>query len=109
MPEAINELIHRYLRRTVATGEFLSADAQINGSDRWVHFQTRRVAAGVAISLRDTTEDITARHMADVKQAVMAAIERDAETRVDLLDACDEQLAGCGPLLWIAGTTALHQ
>jgi PAS domain-containing protein len=78
LPEAANELIHRYLRRTVATGEFLSADAQINGSDRWVHFQTRRVAAGVSITLRDTTDDVTARHMADVKQTVMAAIERDA-------------------------------
>ena len=76
-PEAGNELIYRYLRRTIATGEHLSADTRLANSERWIHFQTMRVPAGVAIKMRDTTEDITARHMADVKEGMIAAMEAD--------------------------------
>jgi len=74
-PEAGNELIYRYLRRTAATGEQLSADTRLASSDRWIHLQTVRVPAGVAITMRDTTEDITARHVADVKESMIAAME----------------------------------
>lgn len=76
-PESGNELIYRYLRRTIASGEHLSADTRLANSERWIHFQTMRVPAGVAIKMRDTTEDITARHMADVKESMIAAIEAD--------------------------------
>ncbi|HSI16302.1 MAG TPA: PAS domain-containing protein [Sphingomonas sp.] len=76
-PETGNELIYRYLRRTVATGEHLSADTRLANSERWIHFQTMRVPAGVAIKMRDTTEDITARHIADVKEGMIAAMEAD--------------------------------
>lgn len=76
-PETGNELIYRYLRRTIATGEHLSADTRLANSERWIHFQTMRVPAGVAIKMRDTTEDITARHSADIKESMIAAMEAD--------------------------------
>ncbi|MDB5579056.1 MAG: sensor protein [Bradyrhizobium sp.] len=76
-PEDGNELLHRYVHRTAAAREHLLADAPLGDRGRWVHFRTYPCGAGAAVTLRDTTDEITARRIADIKGAMVAALEHD--------------------------------
>lgn len=76
-PKDGNALLHRYVRRTVAAGERLSVHALVAGGDRWIHFRTNRSGTGVAVTLYDMTEPIAARHSADVKAAMITALDCD--------------------------------
>lgn len=92
-PEVGNDLLHRYIRRTAAAGEHLSADAIIAGSGRWVHFKTYQSETGVMVTLRDTTDDVAERHNADVKAALIAALECDGgigHARISLREMVDQ-------------------
>lgn len=76
-PEPDNALLQRYVRRTAASGEPLTADAPLGRDGRWVHLSTYRSGPGVTVTLRDTTDDSTARHCHDVNRALVAAICHD--------------------------------
>ena len=78
VPKLSESFVERNIKRTLTTGEHLAADVRSLTRDGvWLHVESVRVPAGVAVKFRDITEDVEAHRVADVKKCMIRAMEVD--------------------------------
>lgn len=75
MPEWSGALAELHIRRSLASGEPSAADIPSPfRPDSWLHFQTFPFDGGIALLLRDISEEMQRHRLADVKSAILAAM-----------------------------------
>ena len=78
IPNLEDSLIEANIKRTLRTGEYLSTDVRsLTQNGTWLHLESLRVPAGVAIKFRDITADIEAHRFANLKKSIVRALEID--------------------------------
>jgi PAS domain S-box-containing protein len=78
MPNVRDSFALRNIVRTLSIGERSATDVpSITKAGIWLHVETFPVNEGAAIFFRDITGDVEANRLADVKQAIIKAVEID--------------------------------
>lgn len=74
-PEFAGAVTEAHIRHTLASGEASAADIPSPfRKDSWLHFETFPFGAGIAILLRDITDDMQHHRLADIKTALLKAM-----------------------------------
>lgn len=79
-PEIAGTLTEAHIRHSLASGEASAADIPSPfREDSWLHVQTFPFAQGVALLMRDITADMQRHRLADVRSAMLKAMEVHGE------------------------------
>ncbi|WP_298397145.1 PAS domain-containing protein [Sphingobium sp.] len=75
LPEFSGAVTEAHIRHTLASGEASTADIPSPfRKDSWLHFETFSFGSGVAILLRDITDDMQHHRLADIKTSILKAM-----------------------------------
>lgn len=75
LPEFAGAVTEAHIRHTLASGEASAADIPSPfRKDSWLHFETFPFGSGIAILLRDITDDMQHHRLADIKSAILKAM-----------------------------------
>lgn len=78
MPHLRESFLLRNIQRTLINGEHSATEIpSMTRADVWLHVETFPVEVGCAVFLRNITEEVQAHRSADVKQAIIRAMEVD--------------------------------